>query len=55
MPALKATDKRGVLEELATYMAERHAKIDRETGQPAIVEPPKKPVGPRPVAPPAKF
>src|SRR5580698_6920654 len=29
VPALKATDKRGLLEELAAYMADHHTKIDR--------------------------
>ncbi len=29
VPALKATDKRGILEELAAYMAEHHPRIDR--------------------------
>jgi PTS system nitrogen regulatory IIA component len=29
VPALKATDKRGILEELAAYMAEHHPHIDR--------------------------
>src|SRR5688572_562820 len=31
VPALQATDKRGILEELAAYMAGRHARIDRVT------------------------
>ena len=31
VPALVATDKRGILEELATYMAGRHPRIDRST------------------------
>ena len=31
VPALVATEKRGILEELATYMAGRHARIDRAT------------------------
>jgi PTS system nitrogen regulatory IIA component len=29
VPALKSTDKRGILEELAAYMADHHARIDR--------------------------
>lgn len=29
VPALQATDKRGILEELAAYMAGHHARIDR--------------------------
>ena len=29
VPALKATDKRGILEELAAYMADHHSRIDR--------------------------
>ena len=31
VPALQATDKRGILEELAHYMAGRHPRIDRTT------------------------
>ena len=31
VPALQATDKRGILEELAQYMAGRHPRIDRTT------------------------
>lgn len=29
VPKLEATDKRGILEELARYMAEHHSRIDR--------------------------
>ncbi len=31
VPALQATEKRAILEELATYMASRHPRIDRAT------------------------
>jgi PTS system nitrogen regulatory IIA component len=31
VPALLATEKRAILEELATYMASRHTRIDRAT------------------------
>ncbi len=30
-PALQATEKRAIIEELATYMASRHPRIDRAT------------------------
>jgi PTS system nitrogen regulatory IIA component len=38
VPALKATDKRGILEELATYMAEHHARIDRTALSRVLIE-----------------
>ncbi|MCX5741405.1 MAG: PTS sugar transporter subunit IIA [Proteobacteria bacterium] len=38
VPALKATDKRGILEELAVYMADHHPKIDRATLARVLVE-----------------
>ena len=38
VPALAATDKRGILEELATYMAERHPRIDRATLARVLIE-----------------
>jgi len=36
--ALKATDKRGILEELATYMADRHPRIERGTLARVLIE-----------------
>ena len=38
VPALQATDKRGILEELAAYMATRHARIDRATLARVLIE-----------------
>src|ERR1043166_1733075 len=38
MPALQATDKRGILEELAHYMAGRHPRIDRTTLSRVLIE-----------------
>ena len=38
VPALAATDKRGILEELATYMAGHHARIDRATLAKVLIE-----------------
>src|ERR1700691_2358777 len=38
VPALKATDKRGILEELANYMAEHHSRIDRTAWSRVLVE-----------------
>ena len=38
VPALEATDKRGILEELAAYMARRHARIDRATLARVLIE-----------------
>ena len=38
VPALKATDKRGILEELATYMAGHHPRIDRPTLSKVLIE-----------------
>ena len=38
VPALVATDKRGLLEELASYMAEHHARIDRAALARVLVE-----------------
>src|SRR3954467_6105565 len=38
VPALKATDKRGILEELATYMAEHHSRIDRSALSRVLIE-----------------
>jgi PTS system nitrogen regulatory IIA component len=38
VPALKATDKRGILEELAAYMSEHHARIDRGTLSHVLIE-----------------
>lgn len=38
VPALKATDKQGLLEELATYMAERHPRIDRAVLSKVLIE-----------------
>jgi PTS system nitrogen regulatory IIA component len=38
VPALQATEKRGILEELALYMANRHARIDRATLSRVLIE-----------------
>jgi PTS system nitrogen regulatory IIA component len=38
VPALQATDKRGILEELATYMAGRQTRIDRATLSRVLIE-----------------
>jgi nitrogen PTS system EIIA component len=38
MPALQATDKRGILEELAHYMGGRHPRIDRATLSRVLIE-----------------
>lgn len=38
VPELKATEKRGILEELATYMASHHARIDRATLARVLIE-----------------
>jgi len=38
VPALEATDKRAILEELAAYMAEHHAKIDRASLAKVLIE-----------------
>jgi PTS system nitrogen regulatory IIA component len=38
VPALKATDKRGILEELATYMAGHHPRIDRAMLSKVLIE-----------------
>ena len=38
VPALQATDKRGILEELATYMAAHHPRIDRATLSKVLIE-----------------
>ena len=38
VPALQATDKRGILEELASYMAGRHPRIDRATLARVLIE-----------------
>ena len=38
VPALQATDKRGILEELASYMAGHHARIDRATLARVLIE-----------------
>ena len=38
VPALQATDKRGILEELATYMAGHHPRIDRATLSKVLIE-----------------
>ncbi len=38
VPALQATDKRGLLEELAAYMAGQHPRIDRESLAKVLVE-----------------
>ena len=38
VPALKATDKRGILEELAAYMAGHHSRIDRAMLSKVLIE-----------------
>lgn len=38
VPALKATDKRGILEELAAYMAGHHPRIDRALLSKVLIE-----------------
>ena len=38
VPALQATDKKGILEELAHYMAGRHPRIDRATLSRVLIE-----------------
>ena len=38
VPALQATDKRGILEELANYMGGRHPRIDRATLSRVLIE-----------------
>jgi PTS system nitrogen regulatory IIA component len=38
VPALKATDKRSILEELAAYMAEHHPRIDRGALAKVLIE-----------------
>ena len=38
VPALQATDKRGILEELAQYMANRHPRIERATLSRVLIE-----------------
>jgi len=38
VPALQATDKRGILEELAHYMAGHHSRIDRATLSRVLIE-----------------
>jgi len=38
VPELRATGKRGILEELAAYMAGRHARIDRATLAKVLIE-----------------
>jgi nitrogen PTS system EIIA component len=38
VPALKATEKRGILEELATYMGGHHPRIDRAMLAKVLVE-----------------
>ena len=38
VPALAATDKRGILEELAHYMAGHHPRIDRATLSRVLIE-----------------
>jgi PTS system nitrogen regulatory IIA component len=38
VPALQATDKRAILEELASYMASRHPRIDRATLARVLIE-----------------
>ncbi|HEY4177404.1 MAG TPA: PTS sugar transporter subunit IIA [Kofleriaceae bacterium] len=38
VPALQATDKRGILEELAHYMAGHHPRIDRATLSRVLIE-----------------
>lgn len=38
VPELRATDKRGILEELAAYMAGRHPRIDRAVLAKVLIE-----------------
>ncbi|MGE0402574.1 MAG: PTS sugar transporter subunit IIA [Kofleriaceae bacterium] len=38
VPALNATDKRGILEELAAYMSGHHARIDRAALSKVLIE-----------------
>ena len=38
VPALKAIDKRGILEELAAYMAGHHPRIDRAMLSKVLIE-----------------
>src|SRR5260221_13102350 len=38
VPALEATDKKGILEELAAYMAEHHVRIDRTALSRVLIE-----------------
>ncbi|HEY4056051.1 MAG TPA: PTS sugar transporter subunit IIA [Kofleriaceae bacterium] len=38
VPALQATEKRGILEELAHYMSGHHARIDRATLSRVLIE-----------------
>lgn len=38
VPALQATDKRGILEELAAYMSSHHTRIDRESLAKVLIE-----------------
>src|SRR4029078_6121853 len=38
VPALQATDKRGILEELAAYMAAHHTRIDRAALSRLLIE-----------------
>ncbi len=38
VPALNATDKRGILEELAAYMSDQHPRIDRATLSKVLIE-----------------
>ena len=38
VPALQSTDKRGLLEELATYMASHHTRIDRASLSRVLIE-----------------
>ena len=38
VPALEATDKRGILEELAAYMSAHHSRIDRASLAKVLIE-----------------
>ena len=38
VPALEATDKRGILEELAAYMSAHHGRIDRQALSRVLIE-----------------
>ena len=38
VPALQATDKRGILEELAAYMASRHPRIEKSALAKVLIE-----------------